>query len=62
MENEDYLCQIVYKTEKIGNHEDTMEEQLKKIEMLTELKESQTVQIEGLENKNTELLNQLTDE
>lgn len=43
MENEDYLSQIVYKTEKIQGHEETMEEQLKKIGLLTELKESQSL-------------------
>ena len=42
MENEDYLSQIVYKTEKIQNHEEVMEDQLKKIDLLTELKESQS--------------------
>ena len=62
MENEDYLSQIVYKTEKIEKHEDTIDDQHKRIEMLTELKESQAIQLEELQNKNTELQNQLTDE
>lgn len=62
MENEDYLSQIVYKTEKIQGHEETMEEQLKKIGLLTELKESQSLQLEELQNKNSDLLNQLNDE
>jgi chromosome segregation ATPase len=43
MENEDFLSQIVYKTEKIQRHEDSIEENLKKIDILTELKESQSV-------------------
>lgn len=62
MENEDFLSQIVYKTEKIQRHEDSIEENLKKIDILTELKESQSVQLEELQNKNTDLLNQLTEE
>ena len=39
-----------------------MEDQLKKIDLLTELKESQSQQLEELQNKNTDLLNQLTEE